>query len=182
VDFSSTDLIAYPIDVVFSTHRDHLAQMVAYLPSVASIEVESRAEQDGVVRLVNLWTAKRTEVPRVLRPFVKPEMLRWIDRAAWFESEHVCRWTLELGFLKEAIRAEGENRMTSTADGHTAVEIAGQITVEGGRIPGVPSFLSRKVGKTVESFVVRMITPNLKKTNEGVSAFIAASRSAGEAR
>jgi hypothetical protein len=178
VEFSTTDVIEYPVETVFQTHRDHLPELVDFLPNVEKIEVESREDLEGRVDLVNIWTAARSEVPTLVRPFVKPHMLTWIDRASWLESDHTCRWDIELGFLKAAIRCKGENKMRSNDDGHTEVTIAGQIEVDAKKIPGVPRFMAKKVGAAVEKFVVKTITPNLKKTNDGVRAYLAAQEEA----
>jgi uncharacterized membrane protein len=172
VDFQTTDVIEYPIETVYRAHRDNLPELVDFLPSVESIEVESREEEDDHVSLVNIWKAAQTEVPRVIRPFVKPQMLQWIDRAKWYESERICRWEIELGFLKDAIRVSGQNQMTTTDEGHTKVTVGGTIDVDGRKIPGVPKFMAKKVGAAVESFVVKMVTPNLQKTNDGVRSYI----------
>lgn len=173
MEFSTTDVIEYPVETVFRTHRDHLPELVDFLPNVEKIEVESREESAGQVDLVNIWTAARTEVPTLVRPFVKPHMLTWIDRASWQESDHTCRWDIELGFLKAAIRCQGVNKMRPTGEGHTEVTIAGQIEVDAKKIPGVPRFMAKKVGAAVEKFVVKTITPNLKKTNDGVRTYLA---------
>ena len=177
MEYSSTDLIEFPIEDVFSTHRDHLPDLAEFLPNVESIVVESRTEEGGEIHLVNLWTGSKTEVPKLIRPFVKPEMLKWIDRASWDESTRTCRYSIELGFLKEAIHVSGLNRMRSTDEGHTEVTIAGEIRVDARKIPGVPKFMAKKVGGVVENFVVKTITPNLKKTNDGVRRFLSSRQS-----
>lgn len=172
MEFSTTDRIEYPIDRVFSSQRDDLPKLAEFLPSIDSIEVQSREEDKGVVQLVNIWTAAKTDIPRLIRPFIKRSMLKWVDRAVWYEDEHVCRWEIELGFLKDAILARGENRMEAVEGGQTDVTIAGDITVDAKKIPGVPKFVSKIVGSAVESFVVRMVTPNLKKTNDSVRSYL----------
>lgn len=172
MEYSSTDLIEFPIEDVFAAHRDHLPDLAEFLPNVESIVVESRTEEGGEIHLVNLWTGAKTEVPKLIRPFVKPEMLKWTDRASWDHETKTCRYSIELGFLKEAIHVNGLNRMSATDDGHTEVTIAGEIRVDATKIPGVPKFMAKKVGGVVENFVVKTITPNLKKTNDGVRRFL----------
>lgn len=172
MEFTITDRIPFSRAEVFSAHRDHLAELAEYLPNVESIEVESREEEGDVVRLVNLWRAAETEVPAVARPFIKPEMLRWIDRATWNEGLWRCQWELELGFLPEAISARGFNAFVEK-DGQTEVTINGEIIIRADRIPGVPRILAGKISSNVEGFVVKMIEPNLRLTNEGVRRFLA---------
>jgi hypothetical protein len=173
LEFSSTDLIEYPVEDVFRAHRDALVELAKYLPSIESIEMQSREEdKSGNTRIVNLWTASRHEVPKLARGFIKPHMLKWIDRALWLAGDTRCEYEIELGFLKEAIRVTGQNIMEATPEGHTTVTIVGQIEVDGTQIPGVPKFMSKKIGRAVEGFVVKMITPNLKKTNDGVRLYL----------
>ena len=172
MEFSTTDRIEYPIGRVFSSQRDELSKLAEFLPSIDSIVVQSREEENGVVQMVNIWTAAKTDIPRLIRPFVKRSMLKWVDRAVWYEDEHVCRWEIELGFLKDAIQARGENRMEEVEGGQTEVTIAGDITVDAKKIPGVPKFVAKMVGSAVERFVVRMVTPNLKKTNDCVRSYL----------
>jgi len=174
MDYSTTDIIEFPIESVFGAHRDHLTELVEYLPNVDEIIIESREEDGDVVRLLNTWKAAQTEVPSLLRPFVKPELLKWTDRAAWNESERICHYDIELGFLKDAISCKGVNRMATTPEGHTSVTMEGNISVDAKKIPGVPRFMAAKVSAAVEKFIVKMITPNLKNTNDGVRAFLEA--------
>ncbi|MCA9563987.1 MAG: hypothetical protein KC561_10885 [Myxococcales bacterium] len=173
----TTDIIEYDVEDVFRAQRDHLAELVEFLPNVSDIEVRSREEVDGKVKLVNVWTAARTEIPAVIRPFVKPEMMSWIDYASWDERTLVCNWEIELGFLKEAVKCAGVNRMERTAEGHTAVIIEGKLSVDATKIPGVPKFMAKKVSSAVEAFVAKNITPNLKKTNDGVRKYLASRKS-----
>ena len=173
MEFSITDKIEYPIEQVFHAHRDCLEELVRYLPNVESIVVESRQEEDDVIHLVNLWKAARTEVPRVVRPFIKPGMLKWLDRATWHQKELKCVWELEFGFMKEAVSCKGENHFASSDEGYTEVTLNGELKVDARKIPGVPKFMANKVSKGVENFVIKMITPNLKKTNDGVRAYLA---------
>ena len=174
MDYSTTDIIEFPIASVFAAHRDHLTDLVEFLPNVESITIESREATGEILRLVNTWKAAQTEVPSLLRPIVKPDLLQWIDRAEWNGAEYHCHFNIELGFLKDAIACKGINRMETTADGHTAVTIEGAITVDAKKIPGVPKFMAKKIGAALEKFIVKLITPNLKKTNDGVRSFLEA--------
>lgn len=176
MDFSTTDIIEYPIEDVFGAHRDHLADLVEHLPNVESIEVLSRKEVGDRIELVNVWTAAKTEIPSLLRPFVKPDMMKWTDYASWSEADRRCEYRIELGFLKAAVKCRGVNSMKSTPEGHTAVTIEGTIEVDAKQIPGVPKMMASKVGSAVEGFIVKTITPNLKKTNDGVRAYLASRR------
>lgn len=179
MDFKFTDVIPFSRAEVFGAHRDHLAELANYLPNVESIQVESREEEGDVVKLVNIWRAAETEVPTVARAFIKPEMLRWIDRATWNEGQWRCQWELELGFLPDAISARGFNTFEEV-DGKTEVTINGEIVIHANKIPGVPRLLAGKISSVVEGFVVKMIEPNLRQTNAGVASYLADKQAAAE--
>ncbi|TVQ95578.1 MAG: hypothetical protein EA398_17515 [Deltaproteobacteria bacterium] len=171
MEFQVKDTIPHPRETVWTTHRDHLVELAEYLPNIETIEVESRTDEGDITRLVNLWKAAPTEVPAPARPFIKPEMLRWIDRATWNRGEWRCQWDIELGFLPEAVSARGFNRFLEE-DGHCTIEINGEIEVRADRIPGVPRLVAGRLSGAIEKFVVNLIRPNLLKTNEAARRFI----------
>ena len=170
--FTIKDTMPYPLETVFRTQRDRLAELGEYLDGIDAIIVEDHEEvSESVVKFVNLWKAASTDIPKVARAFIKPEMLQWHDYATWDESDWSCKWEMKLGFLPDAIEARGHNTWKSLGD-RTLVTINGEIVIHGNKIPGVPRLLAGKVSDAVEKFVVKMIEPNLKKTNEGVTAYI----------
>lgn len=169
--FTVIDEIPFPIDQVFKTHRDKLPDMVDYMPNIDKIVVESRDEDGDEVHLINIWHAAETEVPGVARPFIKPELLRWTDRATWNEDEHTVEWNIELGFLPDAITCRGFNEFEEF-DGITRITMEGELIVDAAKIPGVPRLLAKKLGGAVEKFVVGLIEPNLRETNKIVSRYM----------
>lgn len=169
--FTITDIIPFPRAEVYATQRDKLSELAEYLHDISEIVVEEREETGSVVKFVNLWRAEGQDVPKLARSFIKPEMLKWHDYATWDGDEWTCEWHIKLGFLPDAIEASGKNRWKEHGD-KTRVIIDGQIAVHADRIPGIPKMMAKKVGATVEKFVVKMIEPNLKKTNEGVTQFL----------
>ena len=46
---SADSTLAFPRPLVFSTYRDHLVDLVEFLPNIRAIEVESKKEVDGKV-------------------------------------------------------------------------------------------------------------------------------------
>jgi hypothetical protein len=171
VKFTLTDEIPFPRETVFRTHRDKLVEIVPYLPNVQSIVVESRVEQGPVVQLVNLWAGTADDVPAVIRPLIKPELLTWIDRATWDESKWRCDWDIQLTALPDAITARGYNLMREE-DGETIIQMQGEFTIHPDRVPGVPAFVARAAAPTLERFVVGLLQPNLRKTNEAVKTWL----------
>lgn len=169
--FSIKESIPFPREQVFSAQRDQMPELTSYLNDIDSITVESREDDGAVTKLVNLWVAGGTDIPAAARSFVKPEMLRWTDYATWNQDEWKCEWNLVLGFLQEAVSVSGVTTFAESND-RTTVTIAGDITIKADKIPGVPRFMAGKVGPVVEKFVINLIKPNLKKTNEGISNYL----------
>lgn len=169
--FSVVDEIPFPRDRVFTTHRDRLEELVDYMPNVDSIVTESREEDGDIVRLVNIWRAAESEIPAIARPFIKPDMLQWEDRAEWDEQYHEVNWEIELGFLPGVIEARGHSEFEALGDA-TRTTIHGEITVHASKLPGVPGMLQGRLAKTLEGFVVNLIKPNLKETNQILAQFL----------
>lgn len=169
--FSLVDEIPHPRALVFSTHRDKLQELVPYLPNVASVATESRVVDGAVVRLVNLWTGASTDVPAPIRPLVKPEHLTWVDRAAWDQDRWRCDWEITLTALPDAVTARGFNTfLEEGAD--TIIQMNGEFVIHPDRIPGVPAFVARAAGPALEKFVVGLLQPNLRKSNQAVQQWI----------
>ncbi len=167
------DVVAHDRALTYETFRDHLADLVPFLPTVQSITVEKREEpDDSTVNVVNLWKAEGEEIPKLAQSFIKPEMLQWHDHATWNNETFSCDWDMEVGFLKEAISCKGTTRYIDR-NGKTEVVIEGDLKVDATKIPGVPRLVAGKVGDIVEKFVVKMITPNLTEVNRGVERYLA---------
>lgn len=169
-----TDEVAYQREDVFKTFRDELTELVPYLPDVKAIEVKERNKvDDNTMKVVNLWEAQADDIPRLARSFIKPDMLKWTDYATWRQDAWECDWTMEVGFLQDAVTCEGTTRYRESGDGKTKIEIDGTLKVDAKEIPGVPKLGAGKVGDVVENFVVKLITPNLTKVNRGIEQYLA---------
>lgn len=171
---SVTDTVSYPRELVYNTFRDDLDELDDYLPDIKSITTEKREEIDeNTTKIDRVWKARDEEIPKLAKKFIKPEMLQWTDRATWHQDEWTCDWDMEVGFLSDAITARGTNTYIDKGD-EVEIVIDGVLEVDAKKIPGVPGMLAGRVGKAVESFVVKMITPNLKDVNRGVEKYLAA--------
>lgn len=169
--FTVIDEIPFTAEQVFKAHRDQLPKLVEQMPNVDEIVVESREEDGELVHLVNIWHAAETEVPTVARPFIKRELLSWVDRATWNEEELTVEWDIELGFLPDAITCRGFNEFEEF-DGVTRVTMEGELIVDANKIPGIPRMLAKRVGQVVEKFVVGLVEPNLRETNKLVERYM----------
>lgn len=169
--FTLVDEIPWPRDVVFRTHRDKLPELVPYLANVDAVEVRERMEDGDVVRLLNHWSGSSDDVPALIRPVLKPELLTWVDRAVWDQGRWRCDWNITLNALPDAITAKGYNLFQDEGD-ETVIQIQGEFTVHPDRIPGVPTLLARKAQSAIERFVVGLLEPNLRLSNRAVEQYL----------
>lgn len=169
--FTLKDEIAYPREEVFAALRDRTPELVSYLQNVERIEVRERSEVGGVVELENWWTGSADDVPRVLRGFLKPEMLVWIDRARWDANQWRCEWEITLNALPDAVTARGYN-LYGDEGGVTTIEMNGEFVVHPERIRGIPTFVAKTAAPTIEKFVVGLLEPNLRQTNRAMEQYL----------
>ncbi len=168
--FRSESLIHHPLEAVFSAYRDRLPEVVPYLDDIASVVVASRKEEGDVVRLHNTWSSSR-EVPAVAKAFLRPDQLAWDDHAVWRTSDHTCGFSILTRAFGDAVTCTGTNTFSAVAGG-TRVVLEGDFVVAIYGIPGVPSFLAKRIVPEVEKFIVGLIQPNLEKTNAAVGRFL----------
>ena len=169
--FNLVDEIPFERDLVFSTHRDKLLELVEYLPNVDSVVIESREEDGDVVRLVNLWTGASSDVPAVVRPLFRPEHLTWVDRATWDQSRWRCDWKITISALPEAVTAEGHSTFVDEG-GETAIQMSGEFVIHPDKVPAVPGFVARRAAAPLERFVVGLLQPNLRRSNQAVQQYL----------
>jgi len=169
--FNLTDEIPFERDEVFATHRDKLLELVDYLPNVDEVVVESREEDGDIVKLVNLWKGASSDVPAPLRPVIKPEMLSWVDRATWDKGRYRCDWNITLTALPDAVTAKGFNVFVDEGD-VTVIQMSGEFVIHPEKVPGMPAFMARRLAPTLEKFVVGLLQPNLKKSNQAVEQYL----------
>lgn len=155
---------------VFSAYRDRLAELTEFLPNIRRIRVLERKELPGRVELVNEWLGGG-DIPAIARSVLSESMLRWTDYATWNEALFTCDWRTEVHAFPGAVRCAGQNRYVVTADG-SRLEIRGELTVDAGKVPGVPRLLARTIGGVVEKVLVAAIAPNLVEVAKGVGTLL----------
>lgn len=157
----------------YVAYRDEMAEFVRYLPNIRGIDVEERAEADGIVRLRNIWHGGG-EMPAALRTIVKGDMLSWTDHATWIASDWLCEWRIETHALTEAVRCDGTTRFVELPGGRTRLEIRGELSIDLSRMRAVPTFLAGSLGRKAEQFLVRQITPNLTGVSDALTKHLEA--------
>ncbi|MCA8924225.1 MAG: hypothetical protein KDD82_20615 [Planctomycetes bacterium] len=172
MEFTCSDRVTHPAEVVHSLLRDDMTKILPYLPDVDAIEVLTREDEATGVRIVNLWRASEGAVPRVAQAFLKPEMLTWKDHALWLHEARKAQWRLEPNVGGDLFDCNGSTTVTPDGDGACRIDVAGALNVYPERVKGVPRLLAGKMRSTVESFVVRMIVPNMETMARGVQGYL----------
>jgi hypothetical protein len=170
MEINSESRIAHSLDTVYTAYRDELPLIARYIPDIKEIRVVARTPSDQGVTVHNLWLADR-ELPRMIKGVVKPEMMQWDDYAEWHDDEHYVAWTLVIPAFKNQVHCKGRNSFY--ADGaHTRVVLTGTLQIQLESVPGVPKFMAKKMAPKLEDFIVKLITPNLKRVNESLGAYL----------
>jgi hypothetical protein len=154
--------ISFPRPLVFSTYRDRLPQLVPHLPDIKEIVVQSRSDDAGVTKLLNLWVSS-AKIPLLARAVIKPEMLRWDDHATWNENEWTVDWTVKTKVFTDNIKCSGKNKFVEEGSS-TILQIRGDLTISGLSV----------AGEMVEKFVVPLLKQNVLAVAGGVQKFLEA--------
>ncbi len=162
--------LPFPREVVFTTYRDHMSELVPYLTNVRAITVTSRVDEGDVVKLVNRWKGGG-EIPAVVRKFLSAELMEWDDIAKWDTTRFTCEWQVVVPAFKDAVDARGVTTFTE-AGASTRITISGELKVDAGKVKGVPRLLSGTVSPAIESFLVGSIKPNMVAQAKGVEKFL----------
>ncbi len=164
--------LPFPRDRVFGAYRDHLVDLVPFLPNIRRIEVKSRTEHGDVCDFVNVWHGGG-DIPGVARAFLSEDMLAWTDYATWNAADFTCAWRTQTHSFKDAVKAAGNTRYVEV-DGGTRIEIRGSIEIDPAGLRGVPGFLAKRAAPAVAEFLVGRIRPNLIEVAEGVRRYLSA--------
>jgi hypothetical protein len=169
--FNLIDEVPFPRDVVFPVLRDKLHDLTAYLPNVDRIVTESREVDGDVVNLFNVWYGASDEIPGILRPFIKTDFLKWTDKARWDQGNWCVDWEIDLSIIPGAISAKGHNEYDDEGD-ETVIRMQGEFVVHPERIPAIPTAIGRASASTLERWVIGLVEPNLRKTNQVVADYL----------
>jgi hypothetical protein len=171
---SADTRIPFPRPLVFATYRDRLPELVPHLPNVRGIAVKSRRDDGDLTHVVNVWTGGG-EIPSAVRAFVSEAMLNWDDVATWNGATHTCAWAVRTHAFTEAVTCRGVNEFIADGDA-TILKIRGELTIDSGRLAGVPRLLAGTVSRNVEELLVKKIAPNLIQVSDGLGQYLAARR------
>ncbi len=166
------DNLTHPAAQVFEALRDKTPDLVEFLPNIEHVEVLSREENPPVVHLYNKWQGSQEDVPAIVRPFIKKELLCWYDRAGWDEKQLKCDWEIESVIGRKFFSCRGATTIKPASENSCVFSLEGELCVDPNHLPGVPKFLARKLQQPLERFIVKAISPNLTSIAQAVQKYL----------
>ena len=167
----SESRIHHPLALVYESYRDRLSEVAPYTPDVKEIVVHSREELEIGPKIHNEWIVDR-ELPRVVQGLVSQDMMRWNDYAQWNNAQHHVDWELQIPAFPNQVRCRGRNAFFADGPGGTLVRLTGELEISLKDVPGVPRILAGRLRPRVESFIVKLVTPNLEKVNQSLERYL----------
>lgn len=175
MEFSAEVVVAYPLGAVFDAYRERIVEVVPHLPNIRAIVVKSRTEalsgDTPTIAFVNEWHGGG-DIPKVVRSLVSEERLAWTDRAVWNLSSSTVNFEIEVHAFPGVVVCKGHNTFVSAGSG-TRVRLAGELTVDATKVPGVPKFVAGSINGTAEKFIVGSIRENLIAVAKAVERLLA---------
>jgi len=167
---STRTYLPFPRDLVFSTYRDRVSELVPYVPNIRGVVVQSRQVKGDRIEQVNIWHGGG-DIPAAARAILNETMLSWTEHATWDETQFTNDWRIRTHAYTEAVFCSGLSRFVERGSG-TVVESQGELRIDPREIREVPSFIAGMVGGVVEDFLGKKIEPNLQQMGEGVTRYL----------
>jgi hypothetical protein len=155
---------------VFAAYRDRLLDLVPHLPNIRSITIESRSDRGDEIDFVNLWVGGG-DIPKAVRGVLSESMLRWTDYATWNASDYSVTWRTDIHAFPGAAASSGKNHYIEVPGG-TRVELRGELTIDGSKVPAIPRFLQKTVAEMAEKMIVGQVEANLASVARGVGQLL----------
>ena len=153
-------IVKHPLAVVWSAMRDRLPEIAAGVDDVESVQLEQRTNrEDGALHVVHVWQAN-PKLPAIIAGHLRPEMLRWTDRATWSAHDFICTWRIEPHHFADRIECHGTTRYETAMGGRgTRITFLSNFLLGRGRdgAPDNPLFTA------AESLLRGLIPKNFQK-------------------
>ena len=171
MEFNIETILEFSKESVFEAYRDQMKEIAEYLPNMKEIIPQLREEKTETEMLVsNLWKAK-AEVPTLLKSFIKPEMLEWVNYTIWNSEKFTANWRIETNFMRETLICKGKYHFLEEPGNHCLLKINGEIRIIPDNLP-VPGFLKKSAASQAEAFIVKLLKPNYEKTGACISSYL----------
>lgn len=169
--YEVSDVIDHSVDKVFAAFRDHITDLVQYLPNIEQITIRERREEGDQVHVTAHWQAK-INLPGPASKLIPERDRGWEDIATWNNDKLTVDWKFVIPAFPNAIKMGGTNSFVAEGD-HTLMTIKGESKIDYSKIPGVPNFVLKRVVPTIEKIAFAALKPNMLKVNRGVEKFLA---------
>jgi hypothetical protein len=162
--FRDIIIVKKPVDAMWVTVRDRLAEIASMIDDIESIvPLERHAVDPTKLRLVNEWRAKQ-RIPAMIQQRLGVSAITWLDRNEWDDSTKRCEWRIEPCVLTEHIRCAGSTTYEPAMGGRgTRITFAGTFELAPGAIGMLAGPLQQPALATVESIVTILIPKNVRK-------------------
>jgi hypothetical protein len=167
----SESVLRHPVERVYRAYRDEMPAIASTIPDISEVRVIRRVDREGGATIHNEWVSA-ARLPPGLSKVIRPEHLRWDDHAEWDDATMEVRWRIATRVFTDQIQCGGTNRFVATPDGSTRLVLDGDLKIDIRSVPGVPGFVARRLGPTLESFFVGLIAPNLEKVNVHLGRYL----------
>jgi hypothetical protein len=169
METKSISMVKHPVHLVAATMRDRLAEVAAGVDDVESVQLQERVEQaDGGLLVVNLWQA-RPKLPALIASRLRPEMLRWTDRATWNPAGDVCTWEIDPHYFHDHIQCRGHTRYEPAMGGRgTRITFTSEFLLGRGPTGGIANPLL----VVAEPILRGLIPKNFQKIVEALSGWL----------
>lgn len=165
------DEISAPLAEVFQLTKNEIVKIVPYLPNIEKIEVISRKDLGGgKTEVLNNWYAK-AEIPGLIKKFVSPDLLSWVDSAVWDDATTSVTYSIDSKVAKSLFEARGKNTFKDAGNGKTILTIDLDFNIHPERLPGVPRLLAGTVKPVIEELLKGMIAPNMLSLAKGLNEY-----------
>jgi hypothetical protein len=155
---------------------NRLEELVPLLPNVTRADKERQEElSDGRLRTIRRWEAAPGVLPLALRPFARPEWMRWMDTSDWSFDDYREDWTLSMERMEDLYDCSGSNTFRPHPDfpeTKTLAVIEGELQVYPERVRGIPRFLAKKLAPQVEKYVISLLVENLVGMTRELGPFL----------
>jgi len=162
-------IVKHPLRSVWLAIRDWLPEIALKIDDIESVQLRERTEHDdGSVTVVNLWQAC-PKIPAIIAAHVRPEMLRWTDRATWTAKDFRCTWQIEPHYFSGRLECHGVTRYEAALGGRgTRLTFSTEM-----RLVGAPSgALETTLLAVAEPFLQALIPRIFQKVAAAVSAYL----------
>lgn len=167
-----TENLTHPALLVFETLRDKTPDLVGHMPNIEDVQVLERTEEPPLVHLKNRWQGAMDDVPKVIRPFVKKDLMAWFDRASWDADKLLCTWEIEAVVGRDCFSCAGTTTIAADGEDCSIFTLEGNMRIDPDHVPGVPRFLARKIKDPLERFIAKAMSPNLTSIASAVQRYL----------